>query len=79
MAKLGENLERSTRVWRLLSKRPKRKWERFQVQNQAEQALWRRWWDSEQSARWKIEEHNLSPAGAEPPTESAAEEPPAAT
>jgi len=53
LAKLGENLFRTTRVYRFLAKRPKPKWGSFLKQNAEEQSAWQEWWNSPQSARWK--------------------------
>ena len=59
MAKLGENIYRSTKIFRYLQAReeigmaPKAKWQNFLTNNQGELNTWRQWWNSPQSARWK--------------------------
>ena len=66
MAKLGENIYRTTKIFRYiqaredhLGMRPKEKWTTFLTNNAAEFSTWRDWWRSPQSARWK----NLQPRG----------------
>ena len=61
MAKLGENLLRSTKIYRFFDYRqrarlpPKPKWNSFlsNPKNQEEYKAWQQWWASPQSARWK--------------------------
>lgn len=54
MAKLGENLYRTTKIYRWLAARtPKTKWSTFLMNNAEEQAAFREWWQSPQSERWK--------------------------
>ena len=56
MAKLGENLYLTTKIYRWLSTRsvaPKPKWQTFLSANAEQHAAWREWWQSPQSARWK--------------------------
>lgn len=53
MAKLGENLYKTTKVFRMLEAKPRLKWQRFARNNAQQQTLWKEWWDSPQSDRWK--------------------------
>ena len=60
MAKLGENIFRTTKIYRYiqareehLNLRPKGKWQTFLTSTNAEYAAWREWWGSPQSSRWK--------------------------
>lgn len=56
MAKLGENLYRTTKVFRFCNSRvggPKAKWGQFLQRNQQQMQLWKEWWDSPQADRWK--------------------------
>ena len=65
MAKLGENLYGTTKIYRMLQERQdlrkpdKLKWQDFVTNTQEEHAAWRAWWHSSQSNRWK----NLQPVG----------------
>ena len=66
MAKMGENLFRTTKIYRMLAMKPpgtKAKWGTFLQNNQEEYNAWRAWWNSPQSARWK----NIEGGGAKPP------------
>ena len=58
MAKLGENLYGTTKIYRMLAARggtPKLKWQNFLANTSEHQTAWREWWQSKQSARWKGE------------------------
>ena len=59
MAKLGENLYKTTKVFRMIEAQfvPKPKWNRFIIQNREQHSAWQEWWKSPQSLRWK----NLQP------------------
>ena len=64
MAKLGENIYRTTKIYRYLKARedhlglaPKPKWQTFMTSTSEEYDAWLRWWKSPQSAKWK----NLQP------------------
>jgi hypothetical protein len=65
MAKLGENLYKTTKIYRFLAARrfPKPKWNTFLNNTSEEYRAWQQWWASPQSARWK----NLEQRKAEPP------------
>jgi len=72
MAKLGENLYKTTRIYRYLEGKTqsvaKPKWRNFLQNNAAEQKVWMDWWRSPQSLRWRggVEDrHRTKP----PPTE----------
>jgi ParB-like chromosome segregation protein Spo0J len=67
MAKLGENLYRTTKVFRFCESRfaglPKPKWQAFLSKNREQRKAWQEWWNSPQSQRWKdIEKPKLKPA-----------------
>jgi hypothetical protein len=69
MAKLGENLYRTTKIFRFCENRlasvgmPKPKWQAFLSKNSAQRKAWQEWWDSPQSQRWKdIEKPKLKQA-----------------
>lgn len=55
MAKLGENLYKTTKIYRYLEARQavKPKWQPFLANTSEEHAAWRKWWNSSQSERWK--------------------------
>ena len=56
MAKLGENLYKTTKIYRWLGARsipPKPKWQGFLANTAEHHAAWREWWASPQSERWK--------------------------
>ena len=60
MAKLGENIYGTTKIFRYLQgredrlgMRPKPKWETFLTNYPEQYNAWRAWWHSPQSARWK--------------------------
>jgi hypothetical protein len=68
MAKLTENILRTTKVFRFCDRRhggPKLKWQPFLGRNSAQFSAWREWWNSPQSARWKNLEQPKQPAAAE--------------
>ena len=60
MAKLGENIYRTTKIYRYLQARedyglqPKGKWTTFLSKTAEEHNAWRQWWQSPQSDRWKV-------------------------
>lgn len=69
MAKLGENLYKTTKIYRMVeSIGQKPKWNNFMVNTAEEHRAWREWWNSPQSTRWKNLE--AKPQAAEPPAES---------
>ena len=57
MAKLGENLYKTTKIYRYLHGRdaavPKPKWGQFLQNTREEHSAWQTWWNSPQSDRWK--------------------------
>ena len=56
MAKLGENLYKTTKIYRWLGARsipPKPKWQGFLANTAEHHAAWREWWASPLSERWK--------------------------
>lgn len=63
MAKLGENIYHTTKIFRYLQARedkglqPKGKWQTYLSNNAQGHETWRQWWNSSQSQRWK----NLQP------------------
>jgi hypothetical protein len=67
MAKLGENLYRTTKIYRMCEARasgvPKPKWQTFLANTSEQHAAWREWWKSPQSARWKNLERPKSSGG----------------
>ena len=68
MAKLGENLYKTTKIYRYLAGTPlaKPKWQNFLANTSREHAAWKMWWDSPQSARWKnLDEGQRKPAPAD--------------
>ena len=70
LAKLGENIYGTTKIYRLFEGRetPKPKWNNFMQSTAEEHRSWREWWNSPQSERWKNWENK--PKAVEPPTES---------
>ena len=64
MAKLGENLYRTTKMFRFLETLPKGKWQNFLGRNRAQQQAWRTWYNSPQSQRWRDLERPKAPAAA---------------
>ena len=62
MAKLGENLYRTTKVFRFCANRAKPKWLPFLSRNAAQRKAWEEWWQSPQSQRWKDLEKPRVPA-----------------
>ena len=65
MAKLGENIYRTTKIFRYLQAREdhlglrhKSKWQTFMTNNNEEFEAWKAWWRSPQSERWKKIEPN---------------------
>lgn len=64
MAKLGENLYKTTKIYRWLGARsipPKPKWQGFLANTAEQHAAWREWWASPQSERWKSIEKPSTP------------------
>ena len=60
MAKLGENIYGTTKIFRYLNAReqhlneaPKGKWQTFMTNTNEEYEAWHKWWNSKQSERWK--------------------------
>ena len=55
MAKLGENIYRTTKIYRMIEAKPnaKPKWNQFAANTGPEFQAWREWWRSPQSNRWK--------------------------
>ena len=71
MKYLGENIYGTTKIYRYLQARedhlgllPKGKWQRFLSNTSEEYNVWRQWWKSPQSARWK-NLHNQPPRSSE--------------
>ena len=67
LASMGENIYRTTKVFRFVDRNglgPKPKWQGFLGRNAAQHAVWREWWKSPQSERWR-NLHKTKPAVAE--------------
>lgn len=56
MAKMGENLYRTTKIYRMMERimpGQKAKWGFFMRATSDEHNAWKEWWNSKQSDRWK--------------------------